>query len=127
MTQNENQIELPGKPLLMVFGQVFPLEKKITTIGREMDNNLVLQNSLISRYHAEIRYEESEYVLYDLESTAGTSVNGEKIRRQALFSGDTILLAQDQLIFLLATASLTDLSGKETTTLGEHHNINNLE
>ena len=117
MTSKEKPIELPGKPLLMVFGQVFPLEKRITTIGREMDNDLVLQNSLISRYHAEIRYEESEYAIYDLGSTGGTAVNGEKIKRHTLFSGDTILLAQDQVIFLLATASIEDQSGKETTTL----------
>lgn len=118
MISKEKPIELPGKPLLMVFGQVFPLEKRITTIGREMDNDLVLQNSLISRYHAEIRYEESQYVIHDLGSTGGTSVNGEKIQTHILFSGDTIQLAHDQIIFLLATASIADQSGKETTKLG---------
>lgn len=77
---------------------------KVTTIGRDDRNEVVLDDSrirlrfpkmiakehLTSRYHAIIRYEGDRFVIYDLASTNPTQVNGEAVRYAALKEGDII-------------------------------------
>src|SRR5262245_39493877 len=49
-------------------------------------------DSLTSGQHAEVRHEQGQYVLYDLQSKHGTYVNGESIDRRPLSLGDVIRL-----------------------------------
>ena len=46
-------------------------------IGREADNDLVLESDSCSRYHAEILFGRGLYKVVDLNSTNGISVNGQ--------------------------------------------------
>ena len=46
-------------------------------IGRHEDNDLVLDNAYLSRYHAEILSDGSRILIRDLGSTSGTFINGE--------------------------------------------------
>ncbi len=57
---------------------VYPLGRH-TTIGRAPDNDIVLGSATVSGYHAEIRYENGQYVLHDKNSRNGTYVNGRRI------------------------------------------------
>jgi len=60
-------------------------------IGRDRDNDLYLNDELISRHHALIAWKEDGFVLKDLGSTNGTLVNGEKIDfPRQLIDGDNI-------------------------------------
>ena len=72
--------ELVVKPL---HGEAyhFPLEKDVISIGRSKRNDLVLADQWLSRHHAEIRNDEGDFTIADLESRNGTYVNGEKIAR----------------------------------------------
>lgn len=66
------------------------------TIGRKSDNDLVLSDPTIGRYHAEILYEDGHFWLKDLESLNGTFLNGNKVRgKVALRDDDTIIIALD--------------------------------
>jgi hypothetical protein len=49
-----------------------------TTIGRALDNRVVVSDKFASRYHARIWREASGYRLEDLDSMNGTFVNGER-------------------------------------------------
>lgn len=65
-------------------GQWHPIVDEIT-IGRDMENNVVLIEGKISRFHAKVRLEKDElgndtYVVWDLASRNGTLVNGQKVR-----------------------------------------------
>ena len=51
---------------------------KVVQIGRQVGSDLVLNNTSISRRHAEISYANGQYVLRDLDSTNGTYVNGTR-------------------------------------------------
>ncbi len=104
---------------LVVNKQVVPLNKRKTTLGRNLENDLVFHEALLSREHAEIILEGKQYVLYDMQSTGGTYVNGKKIIRCVLNSGDLIALANIQIMFINNKSSLVDKSYGVTQSLGE--------
>ncbi len=85
---------------LIVNKQIIPLTKPVITLGRQLENDIVFHEEFLSRFHAEIVYENEKYVLYDKDSTSGTFVNGKKIDRCVLNSGDLISLANIYIMFV---------------------------
>jgi hypothetical protein len=79
--------------------KVFPLAKRITSIGRGTSNDLVLNDAQVSTRHAEIVVSEQTFLLRDLQSSNGTWLNGKKIAESPLYLGDEILLGSTRLIF----------------------------
>jgi serine phosphatase RsbU (regulator of sigma subunit) len=59
-------------------------------IGRNAENNLVLRDNRISRSHARISTENADYIIENLKSRHGVWVNGERVDRRVLRSGDRI-------------------------------------
>jgi Protein of unknown function (DUF3662)/FHA domain len=51
----------------------------LVRLGRAADNDLVIAQQRVSRYHAQLRRLESTWLVYDLESTNGTFVDGERV------------------------------------------------
>ncbi len=62
------------------------------TIGRSSTNDLVLNQMSVSRAHAEVLVQDSEYILRDLGSKHGTFLNGAKIEQAHLKDGDRVQL-----------------------------------
>jgi len=60
-------------------GHRYPVGYGVTTIGRAPDNHIVLNHPSASGHHAEVRFENGRFVLYDKGSTNGTFVNGRRI------------------------------------------------
>jgi len=90
----------PKGAFFMVEGsRHFPLDRPLINIGRRLDNQLVLEDPHISRRHAQLRARGYRYVLYDLNSTAGTRVNGKQVQEWVLRPGDVVTLATVQLIY----------------------------
>ncbi len=65
-------------------GQTFPLSDLIITIGRDLTNDIVIQDPEISRRHARMRRWKHGYSIEDVGSTNGTSVNGQPITEPRL-------------------------------------------
>ncbi len=59
-------------------------------IGRDPDNEIVLRDPRVSRHHARIIFERGFFVLYDLASANGTTVNGKRISIAPLVDGAVI-------------------------------------
>jgi pSer/pThr/pTyr-binding forkhead associated (FHA) protein len=59
------------------------------TIGRDADNKVAVNSSLISRRHTSIVFEEGKIYIEDLKSTNGTFINGKRIKREAIWDGAT--------------------------------------
>jgi pSer/pThr/pTyr-binding forkhead associated (FHA) protein len=78
----------------------------------------VLHEEFISRFHAEIRYEDGKYVLYDNNSTAGTFVNSKRIERCVLNSGDLISFSAIQMMFVNNNVRLANKAMGTTQNLG---------
>ena len=69
------------------------------TIGRDPENVLVLDDRRVSRKHAEIRLRLGRYMLYDLQSTNGTHVNGRRVAESVLTDGDRVAIGGVELFF----------------------------
>jgi pSer/pThr/pTyr-binding forkhead associated (FHA) protein len=89
---------------LVVNNHIFPIDKEVITIGRKLENDLIIKDVLVSRKHAEIRFENDKYHIYDLNSTGGTFLNQKKVAKSILYSGDVILLANVPMMFIDDTA-----------------------
>jgi serine phosphatase RsbU (regulator of sigma subunit) len=70
--------------------QRVPIGRLPFRIGRHADNELVLRDSRASRQHAQIVSDGGAYVVEDLASTYGVFVNGTRVTRAKLRSGDRI-------------------------------------
>jgi pSer/pThr/pTyr-binding forkhead associated (FHA) protein len=112
---------MPNQPeknvFLIINQQITPLTKDVTSFGRHLDNDIVLQNESISRNHAEICSENGQYILTDKQSTSGTFVNGRRIARCVLNSGDLITLANTQIMFVNNNSKIADHSALATSNL----------
>ena len=80
-------------------GQEWSFEREEVTIGAMDDNDVVMPEDAVSRYHCKIVQDDTGYVLVDLESTNGTFINGVRIREGYLRPGCTIDVGQSKLKF----------------------------
>jgi predicted component of type VI protein secretion system len=77
-------------------GKVFPLDKNEIYIGRDVNSDLVISDSEVSRKHARITLQAGGFVLEDLGSTNGTFVNGQRlIGPHLLRQGELVMLGEN--------------------------------
>jgi pSer/pThr/pTyr-binding forkhead associated (FHA) protein len=98
--------ELPNR-LVMILGPAvgasFPLLDKRLVIGRGEDCDLPVNDTSVSRVHAEIHViEGGRYEVIDRDSSNGVRVNGVELKRTILDAGDVIELGDVQLRFVPA-------------------------
>ena len=86
-------------------GERFLLDSVLTRLGRHADCEISLDDISVSRRHAEIERQSSEYVLRDAGSLNGTYVNQKRVDSVVLQQGDEILIGRFRLIFLDAPES----------------------
>ncbi|NOZ01474.1 MAG: FHA domain-containing protein [Deltaproteobacteria bacterium] len=67
-------------------------DQDVVTIGSSDENDLVINDSRVSRAHCRIVREHSGYMVADLGSTNGTMVNRVRVREAWLKSGTTLKL-----------------------------------
>lgn len=92
--------EIPSNAFLIVDGtKIVSLNQGVINLGRRPDNQLVIDDPRISRLHAQLRAVRGSYIIFDLESTGGTFVNGERIHQQTLRPGDVISLSGMPLVY----------------------------
>lgn len=78
-------------------GSPLVIDKARMAIGRREENDLVISDPSISRFHARIERREAGYLLEDLGSTNGTSVNHKRLTehgKQTLKDGDLVAFAE---------------------------------
>lgn len=91
---------VPANAFLILGGtKLIPLNRSVVNIGRRLDNHIVIDDPRVSRAHAQVRTVRGRFVLFDLESTGGTFVNGQRASQTVLYPGDVVSLAGVTLIF----------------------------
>jgi predicted component of type VI protein secretion system len=95
-------------------GKVFQLKGDEVFIGRDVGNDIVINDAEMSRRHARLAVQAGGYILEDLGSTNGTAVNGERLTsRHVMREGEIISLGEH---VALVFESLSD--DKEATVVG---------
>lgn len=90
----------PPRAFLIVDGQrTITVEQAVMTIGRRLENQLVINDPRVSRSHAQLRLRFGRHVIYDLGSTGGTFVNSRRIVECVLQPGDVISLGGVPIIY----------------------------
>lgn len=92
------------KPLLVVKYKDKVLYKYLlkyqqTSIGRNPDNKIVIDNTAVSSRHAVITANGPAYTVEDLDSKNGTYVNKERIKTRELLNGDIIMIGRHEIVF----------------------------
>jgi hypothetical protein len=70
-------------------GKSLPLDPKqmVVRLGRAVDNDLVVDEASVSRYHAQLRWDGSQWLVHDLGSTNGSSVAGKRLGSEPVALG----------------------------------------
>lgn len=75
-------------------------EQPVLTVGRDPQNEVVIDHKLASRRHARFEKDEVGFYIRDLESTNGTYLNGQKITgSQLLRNNDEVWIADTVIVF----------------------------
>jgi DNA-binding NtrC family response regulator len=80
-------------------GHEWTFDKEEIRIGSMEDNDVVIGDDTVSRYHCRITQEDNGYVLIDQRSTNGTFINKVRIREAFLKPGSIVSVGQSQLRF----------------------------
>lgn len=67
---------------------------KSATIGRRNTNDLIISDKAVSGNHCELTFADGKVYIEDMNSTNGTFIDGERISRKELKSGDVIILGK---------------------------------
>jgi hypothetical protein len=96
---------LPTARLVVLQGLVdhrqFVLTSQTLTIGRDVSNSLVVNDSIASRHHARIEPVDNAWVIFDTDSVNGTLINGKSVSHHVLSAGDRIEIGTAVLEFQL--------------------------
>ncbi len=85
----------------------FPLDRESFSIGRKSQSDIQIDDITVSSKHAVVKIEKNAYMdhikdvyVVDLESTNGTMVNGQRIKKHMLRHGDVIQIGRHEFKFL---------------------------
>lgn len=76
-----------------------PLKEATCRIGRKPDNDLVISDGRVSKYHLRIEFSNGKYHLCDLNSANGTFINGVRVERKEIKEGDEICIGDTTIFF----------------------------
>jgi len=110
-------MEVTMLQILLKFNQnvikVIQSDRAEITIGRNIKNDIQIDNLAVSNFHAKIERSHGNYFIEDLNSTNGTFINEEKINKWDLQDGDVASIGKHSLTFLLEGGESTGWGSKE--------------
>ena len=107
---------VPGPMRLVIVGREHlgcPLNKDILLIGREADNDLVLDSPTVSRHHARLFLSPEGWRLRDLQSRNGTIVGGVRQEEALLTPGDEFRIG-DSILRIEPSSEIEESDIEET-------------
>jgi predicted component of type VI protein secretion system len=80
--------------------QRYLIEKPVVNIGRQRYNDIVVEDKRVSRDHAKIMFQNGQFVIIDLGSTNGITINGTpRMRQHLLNNGDRFTIGSYDFFF----------------------------
>lgn len=88
------------------------LNQPLISLGRRIENDIVLDHPSVSRQHAQIRWRLGNFILYDISGRGRTMVNGHLAQEHVLRPGDVIGLGDTLIVYGEGIASKKRLQGR---------------
>lgn len=82
------------------------LEKEKNIIGSDEQAAVQVSADFVSRAHALLYFDEEEFFISDLDSTNGTFLNEEPVKKEVLHDGDCLRIGRQEMIFKRVTRRL---------------------
>jgi len=80
---------------------VFDLDE--ISLGRDPSCNIVFDEIEVSRHHARIYKSNNEYFIEDLNSTNGTYINGQPVKKQEIIQNGDLITLGDSVVLEFST------------------------
>lgn len=91
----------PLNPQILIKGRPpIHLNADVVNIGRSRDNEIVIDDRSVSRYHLQLRLRFGRYNLFDTQSQGGTLVNNVRVKEHILQTGDVIQIGNTLLVYM---------------------------
>ena len=84
---------MPARLVALDEGTDIPLDRSMVVVGRHPLCDIRLDSLRISRHHCCMTQDKDEVVVRDLGSTNGIRINGERVERGRLRTGDELSIA----------------------------------
>ena len=81
-------------------GKIFSLSKEELFLGRDISNDIVVNDAEVSRKHARLLLQAGQYVVEDLGSTNGTFINDERISGPHILSAGEVIQFGENVIMV---------------------------
>src|SRR5260370_42072339 len=81
--------------------QYYQIEKPVINIGRQLSNDIIVEDKRVSRNHAQIKYQpDGQFAIFDLGSTNGITINNTpNMRHHILRNGDRFTIGSYDFYF----------------------------
>jgi hypothetical protein len=81
--------------------QTYRIEKPLVNIGRQLSNDIIVEDKRVSRFHAQIKYQpDGQFAIFDLGSTNGITINNTPhMRQHTLHNGDQFTIGSYDFYF----------------------------
>jgi len=86
--------------------KIFPIYKKITSVGSAAGNDVVLERPSVAEYHCQIVFDGRDFNLNEIDREGELQINGKKKRRGKLEHNDRLLVGDVELVFSVYDESL---------------------
>ncbi|MGS0684142.1 BTAD domain-containing putative transcriptional regulator [Nakamurella sp. GG22] len=101
-TVSDTAVVLSRASVLLPSGKSYPVPSRGLRIGRMDDNDMVIEGSKVSRYHAVVAPLPNGFAVNDLRSTNGILVGGDRVLdSHVLRDGDVIQIGGTRMTFRL--------------------------
>ncbi len=100
-------------------GQIFELSRSEITIGRDIANDIVINDAEVSRNHSRLILEGDRYKIEDLNSTNGTYIDGQRLIGPHLLAiGEIIMFGDNVGMIFDGEPATTDVTVQSPVELG---------
>jgi pSer/pThr/pTyr-binding forkhead associated (FHA) protein len=102
-------------------GRSHKLESLIITVGRDLSNDVVVQDPEISRFHMRLRRGKHGYTVEDMGSTNGTYVNGVQVTQPRTLQSDDVVRLARQIRLQYTERTISEATVVEDETMIVEH------